>query len=162
MAREEANSRSSKIKLTVPPVVQVIAAAISMWLVTQLAPLLDFTFVGQHLVSGALVACGLIVAIVAVGDFRKAKTTVNPKTPSEADKLIIKGPYRISRNPMYLGFLMILCGWALGLGNIASLGIPAIFVWYMTMFQIKPEEEALQKKFGADYDAYCKKTRRWV
>ncbi len=162
MAGEGKDARVAKMKLKIPPVVQVIMSAVAMWLINNQLPLLDFKFLLQHLVSGALMACGLIIAIVAVGDFRTAKTTVNPTTPSEANTLIIKGPYRISRNPMYLGMLITLSGWAVWLGNYAAIGILLIFFWYMTMFQIKPEEEALKEKFGADYEAYCKKVRRWI
>jgi len=150
------------MKLMIPPVVQVIASAIAMWLFKKQFPLLDFALIHQHLISGALIACGLMITIIAVVDFRKAKTTVNPTAPSQANTLVIKGLYRFSRNPMYVGFLTILSGWAIGIGNIGALGIILVFIWYMTVFQIKPEEQALKDKFGADYEAYCEKVRRWI
>lgn len=162
MAGEGPNAGITRMKLMVPPVIQVIVSAFAMHLIVIPFPQLDFTFVYQKLVSGALVAGGLIITFVAVYDFRKAKTTVNPTTPSQANTLIIGRLYRVSRNPMYLGFLMILSGWTFGLGNLAAIGILMLFIWYMTVFQIKPEEQALKDRFGADYEAYCKKVRRWI
>ncbi len=150
------------MKLKIPPVVQVIVAALAMWLIKVQFPVLNFPILHQRLIAGVLITIGLAITLVAVGGFRKAKTTVDPTAPAKAETLVIKGPYRFSRNPMYLGFLAVLCGWALALGNLAALIMPAIFVWYMNEFQIKPEEQALKEKFGADYDAYRKKVRRWL
>ncbi len=150
------------MKLLVPPVVQVIVSAIAMWVLKKQFPLLDFALTHRRLIASALIASGLIITVIAVADFGKAKTTVNPTTPSQANTLIIGGLYRFSRNPMYLGFLMILSGWAVGLGNLAVIGILMVFVWYMTVFQIKPEEQALGEKFGADYEAYRESVRRWI
>jgi protein-S-isoprenylcysteine O-methyltransferase Ste14 len=63
---------------------------------------------------------------------------------------------------MYLGFALILAGWAIFLANMASLLMLPAFVAYMTQFQIKPEERALLARFGPDYAEYMAKVRRWV
>ena len=104
----------------------------------------------------------LTVIAIAIGQFIKAKTTINPMKPDATEKLVIKGLYRISRNPMYLGVLLLLLAWAAYLHNVLSLAPPLLFVLTMTLFQIKPEEKALHQKFGADYEAYCRRVRRWI
>jgi len=101
----------------------------------------------------------LIVALIA---FARARTTVNPVEPEQAKTLVTTGLYRISRNPMYLAMALILLGSALRLSNIGVFIAPALFVWSITMFQIKPEERALQSIFGEDFTAYRQQTRRWL
>jgi len=63
---------------------------------------------------------------------------------------------------MYLGMLFLLMGFFIRLGSLYTLPVLALFVWYMTTFQIKPEEEALTKLFGEDYQNYLKQVRRWI
>ena len=76
--------------------------------------------------------------------------------------VVSSGVYRVSRNPMYLGFLLALAGWAVYLSNAgAALLLPA-FVAYMTRFQIKPEERALLVKFGPEFAQYMSRVRRWL
>jgi protein-S-isoprenylcysteine O-methyltransferase Ste14 len=76
--------------------------------------------------------------------------------------MVTSGVYRHTRNPMYLGMLCLLGAWAAWLGNAAALlGLPA-FVAYMNRFQIAPEERALAQRFGAAFDAYAARVRRWL
>ena len=63
---------------------------------------------------------------------------------------------------MYLGLLILLLGWGLRLSNPLALLPILLFVAYMTVFQIKPEEEALKRKFGDPYLEYCARVRRWL
>ncbi|HEV8366930.1 MAG TPA: isoprenylcysteine carboxylmethyltransferase family protein, partial [Pyrinomonadaceae bacterium] len=72
------------------------------------------------------------------------------------------GVYRFTRNPMYLGLLLTLLGWAAFLSNPASLLFVPIFVLYINRFQIKPEEQVLSSLFGAEYMAYKSRVRRWL
>ena len=72
------------------------------------------------------------------------------------------GVYSITRNPMYLGLLMILTGWAIFLSNALALLFLPLFVLYINRFQIKPEERALTAIFGQDYLAYQGRVRRWI
>ncbi len=88
---------------------------------------------------------------------------MNPTNPSNASSLVVHGIYRVSRNPMYLGALMLLIAWGIYLGNLMVLvALPAAFVIYMNKFQIGPEEQALQQLFGDDFVSYKKKVRRWI
>jgi protein-S-isoprenylcysteine O-methyltransferase Ste14 len=93
--------------------------------------------------------------------FRKAKTTVNPLKP-HASSLVTWGVYAISRNPMYLGGLIMLLGWAIFLPNALAFVFLPIYVLYINWFQIAPEERALTSLFGQTYVAYQMRARRWL
>ena len=150
------------MKLKIPPAVQVALFASLMWIITKLTATKHIDFEYQEIVSWLFFGIGTLVAIIAVYAFKKAKTTVDPTNPNKASKLVIIGIYKISRNPMYLGMFFILLAFATRLGNLYSFSILVLYVWYITTFQIKPEEEALTKLFGEVYINYCKKVRRWI
>ena len=109
--------------------------------------------------------CISIVAacIIALGmlEFSKAKTTVDPLRPERASSLVNTGIFKFTRNPMYLGMAIFLIAWCIKLGDILGLAIIPFFIWYMTVFQIKPEEKAMQKIFGEEYLNYKTRVRRW-
>ena len=112
--------------------------------------------------SITLLIGGLICSILGVLQFKRMKTTVNPMNPMDSNKLVVDRIYQYSRNPMYLGFLL----WLLSLGlfslNPLSVIIHILFIGYMNTFQIKPEERALEKRFGSDYLCYKRQVRRWL
>ncbi|AEJ04528.1 hypothetical protein PSTAB_1247 [Stutzerimonas stutzeri] len=82
--------------------------------------------------------------------------------PQQASVLVESGIYQYSRNPMYLGFAIILAAWALALGSpLTLLGVVA-FVLYMNRFQIAPEEWALEALFGESFVRYRARVRRWI
>ena len=105
---------------------------------------------------------GVTLAVFAVGLFARDKTTVHPETPEKATTLVMDGVYRFTRNPMYLGMFLVLLGWAIYLGNAASLLVAFIFVLYINRFQISREEAALTANFGEAYLAYKSRVRRWL
>ena len=94
--------------------------------------------------------------------FRAASTTVNPLQPDQASALVTSGVYRITRNPMYIGLATVLIGWSTFLG--APLGLVGVvgFMAYIQHFQIIPEEQALVRLFGAEFEAYQASARRWL
>jgi protein-S-isoprenylcysteine O-methyltransferase Ste14 len=94
--------------------------------------------------------------------FLRARTTINPLKPGNASALVAGGIYRFTRNPMNLGLATLLLAWTIYLGNIAALAGVLLFILYMNRFQIAPEERALQARFGAEFDAYCARVRRWI
>jgi protein-S-isoprenylcysteine O-methyltransferase Ste14 len=109
----------------------------------------------------ALAVGGGALAAWAVFAFRRASTTIHPLKPSEASSLVVAGPNRWSRNPMYLGMLLALTGWGLWIGGgVALLGVVAAWAW-LRWLQIAPEERALAARFGGDYADYCARVRRW-
>jgi protein-S-isoprenylcysteine O-methyltransferase Ste14 len=144
----------------VPPPVVMAACALLMWL--SAFPVLDFTLPARELIAAIFFIAALIVGLSAVLGFRRAKTTLNPLQPEAASALVMQGLYRWTRNPMYLAMLLVLIGWACIVSNWAALAMLPLFVIYLNRFQIGPEERALRARFGAEFEAYCRKVRRWL
>lgn len=146
----------------VPPPVVVLLCGIAMWLLAAHTPPLG---IPKHvrIIAAALVgAAGLLVMSAAVISFSRAKTTFNPLRPREATTLVTTGVYRFTRNPMYVGDVLLLIAWAVFLSSpVAVLGVLAFWL-YIGRFQIRPEEEALAERFGAAYAAYTSSVRRWL
>jgi protein-S-isoprenylcysteine O-methyltransferase Ste14 len=114
------------------------------------------------LIAALISGLGAGLVLVAGIRFRRAGTTVNPTRPQATTSVVDSGVYRLSRNPMYLGFLLALVGWAVILAHaLPFLFLPA-YVGYMNRFQIAPEERMLAAKFGRDYEAYRRSVRRWL
>ena len=150
------------LELKLPPLLVWLVFAAAMFGVASSAPRLSFALPGSSGVALALVVLGVAVAFSGVFAFRGKRTTVNPLTPGAASSVVSDGVYRVSRNPMYLGLLLALAGWAVYLSNAgAALLLPG-FVAYMTRYQIKPEERALLAKFGSDFAQYMARVRRWL
>jgi protein-S-isoprenylcysteine O-methyltransferase Ste14 len=149
------------LELKIPPLAVVVLTAALMWLVSRLP--FAFLSVPARLPFAILFAvAGILVAALGFVQFRRIGTTVNPLVPGSASSLVISGIYRFTRNPIYLGFLLILLGWAIWLSNgLSFLCLPG-FVFYMSRFQIQPEERALLANFGHDFLAYKASTRRWL
>ena len=110
-----------------PPIVGALTAG-AMWLVARLVPFGGFDFPGQTILGALLAACGLLIDVSSLVRFRRDQTTINPITPDSATTLVVDGLYVYSRNPMYLGMLLILTGWALYLGNILNVALLVLFV----------------------------------
>ncbi len=150
------------MKLKIPPALQVAIFAILMWVIKKLTVITHFEFEQQKTISWIIFSIGILIGIIAIYTFRKARTTVDPLHPAKASKLVIVSIYKISRNPMYLGMLFILFAFVIRLGNLFTFPVLILYIWYITTFQIKPEEKVLAKLFGDDYSSYCKRVRRWI
>ena len=150
------------LELKIPPLLVWLVFAGAMLGVAYALPGLSFARTGSSAIALALVALGVAVAFAGVIAFRKKRTTVNPLTPSASSAVVSSGVYRFSRNPMYLGFLLALAGWAVYLSNVGLLVLLAAFVAYLTQYQIKPEERALLAKFGDEFARYMSRVRRWL
>ena len=109
-----------------------------------------------------IIFAGLMIIFIAARHFKKANTTINPTKPENASVLVSKGIFSYSRNPMYLGMLLIIIGFSIIHNLMAVLVIMPLWVIYITNFQIIPEEEAMEVIFKEDFLNYCKKTRRWI
>ena len=152
----------SQLELRIPPPVLVAAFAVTILLVAVYVPLVRIPFPGHKYASAGLVFVGLLVALVAVLQFRLARTTPNPMSPHKASALISSGIYRWSRNPMYVGLALALLGVAAWGSTLAGYLLVLGFCWYLTRFQIIPEEKALLAAFGQEYAQYMARVRRWV
>lgn len=144
-----------------PPLIALIVGA-CMWLLarTGLLPLPAFPF--QAVFVGMLVAAGLGVMLLAAIQFNRLGTTVDPIHPERSSELVTGGIYRVTRNPMYLGDLLILLGWGVFLASVPALLASLLFVLWIDWVQIPREEAALRAQFGEAYDRYRQQVRRWV
>ena len=152
--------RSLELRIP-PPVVGLLVAAV-MWVVAHVPPLLQLPKPIRLLVAAVLGGIGIAIAIGGVASFRRAKTTVSPLKPETSAALVSTGVYSFTRNPMYLGMVLVLLGWAAYLSSIWSLVGPVFFALYITRFQIVPEERVLDRLFGASFAEYKKRVRRWL
>ena len=107
-----------------------------------------------------LIVIGFLPNLWVGTKFRKLKTALWPyETPS---KLITTGMFKFSRNPNYLGFVVMLIGVAILLGSLIPFIVPIVFFILINKFNIAVEEKMLKKKFGKKYLDYQKKVRRWL
>ena len=112
--------------------------------------------IGGMIVAGAFLGLGLWSVIL----FRRSGQSENPWKPTP--QLMDRGPFRITRNPMYLRMILICIGIAVILGNIWILIVTPPGAWVLQRFAILPEETYLERKFGAQYLAYKHRVRRWL
>lgn len=150
------------LALKVPPVAQVIITAAAMYGVSKMVPALTFSLNGSTALAVALGLMGLSLSIMGVTQFRIAQTTPNPQALELVSSLVTSGVYQYSRNPMYVGLVLILLGWAFYLSHFLAFVLLPIFILYITHFQIQPEERMMAQKFGKTYQDYLNKVRRWI
>ena len=150
------------LELKVPPAALVLTFAVVMWFISDHMPLFAFILPWRTVIAIAFVSTGVIISLISVVAFRKARTTVNPTKPITTSAMVTSGIYRLSRNPMYVGFLFALTGWATFLSHALAFALLPFFVAYMNRFQISPEERALAAKFDSEFAAYKQSVRRWL
>lgn len=150
------------LDLKIPPAVTGALTAIGMWLISHALPQFTFTFAPLKIMAVGMGIAGAVTTGLAMAAFISAHTTLNPMKPSSASSLVRSGIYRFTRNPMYLGLLFVLIGWALYLSNILALLFLPAFIFYMNRFQIEPEERALTDRFGQEFHEYASQVRRWL
>ncbi|WP_170381707.1 methyltransferase family protein [Ruegeria atlantica] len=146
--------------IDIPPV-WLIGFALLAWLQARHFPLgLSLDSGLTDLLSGLLIGAGILVAVLAIVEFRRHKTTVIPhETPTA---MVQSGIYKRSRNPIYLGDVLILAGLVLRFDAVLSLVLVPMFVWVLERRFILPEEDRLRRAFRADFARYERRTRRWI
>ena len=150
------------MKPRIPPPLVMLLAATLMWAFHRWVPLGHLITAPWNRLGGLPAAVGIAIAMAAFVRFRQAQTTVNPMEPEKATTLVTDGVFRISRNPMYLGLLLLLTGWALWLRTASPWFVPPLFVIAISVAQIVPEERALEELFGERYRAYRQSVARWI
>ena len=141
---------------------QLIISAILMWIISIYADNFRFIFKFNNELALFCLIIGGTIIVFGIVAFRKAETTVTPLHPDKASSLVNMGIYQYTRNPMYYGLLLILFSIGFYLQNLASMFVLPIYVWFISKYQIIPEEEALHKLFGQDYINYQDRVRRWI
>jgi protein-S-isoprenylcysteine O-methyltransferase Ste14 len=109
-----------------------------------------------------IIISGLIIILSAIISFKKYQTTITPLNPSNATKLITDGIYKFSRNPMYLGLSLMLLGISIILNLTGGFFLIPLFILYLNIFQIIPEENAMVDLFKNEFLEYKKNVRRWI
>ena len=142
------------------PPVWLLLGLVLAWVLAAWLPLVRlFGPVGQG-VGILLSVAGVALIGWSAWWFWRKKTTIEPH--HEPGRLIVEGPYRYSRNPIYLGMVAILTGAVMWHGALSGLPLPFAFVAILTARFIEPEEAALRRAFGAEAHAYLDATRRWL
>ncbi|HWV27164.1 MAG TPA: isoprenylcysteine carboxylmethyltransferase family protein [Aeromicrobium sp.] len=108
----------------------------------------------------AVISLGLLAS--SVTSFRRRRTTVDPLTPERARHLVVEGPFRITRNPMYVAMSGVLLAHAVARRSLLALLPTAGFVVVINKSQIEAEEQALAANFGSDWGRYAATTPRWL
>lgn len=148
------------LKIKIPPPIIVIFLILAVYFSSNLTIGFDLPF--KKTLSLLLLFIGLLIIFIPVFQFIKSKTTINPQSFKNVNNLVSSGIFKISRNPMYLGMLIIISSTVVYYFNYFSIFAPFIFYFWINEFQIKREEKKLEEKFGSDYMKYKSQTRRWI
>jgi protein-S-isoprenylcysteine O-methyltransferase Ste14 len=104
-----------------PPLLVTFVLAALMWGAARAWPQLSFDLRAARMLAAVIALAGIAVCVFGVASFRRAQTTVDPRKPAQASALVASGVYRLSRNPMYLGFLLLLVAWGVYLSYVPAL-----------------------------------------
>lgn len=145
--------------LKIYPPVYFLIFALLMWLSNLWFPLISCES-SPYLASFFLIL-GLACDLIAINTFLRLKTTFNPFKIEQTSKLATTGLYKYSRNPMYLGLLLILIAWFFWLGSFSPIIWVFVYMWWLTKVQILREEQLLLEKFSDQYTEYQQSVSRW-
>jgi protein-S-isoprenylcysteine O-methyltransferase Ste14 len=150
------------LELKIPPPLAALCIALAMWLTSRIVGPIDVPHLLRIGAALAFLVVGLGFDVAGLVSFMRARTTVNPLRPAATSALVVSGVYRFTRNPMYVGLLLVLVAWATFLANGVAYLLAPLFVLYIGRFQIVPEERMLAEKFGADFADYRARVHRWL
>lgn len=146
-----------------PPGVPLIAVLAGIGLNRIWPAAADFGLSGpaRHWIGGMIVVVSILgLGLWSVVVMRRSGQSENPWKPTT--EIIARGPFRITRNPMYLQMVLVCIGMAVLLGNLWILLLTPVCAWILQRFAILPEERYLEAKFGDAYRAYKARVRRWI
>jgi len=150
------------LELRVPPRLVAVAVGLGMWAISFLEPRFDLPQSHHWATALGSALGGAAITFTGAARLRAAKTTLLPMRPQKTTLLVTTGIFGWTRNPMYLGLLTALVGWAGFLSSAWPLLGPVVFVLYVNRFQIRPEERVLAQLFAAEYAKYTRRVRRWL
>ena len=148
------------MKTKIPPPILALIMIVLIYLSSFFIESTTFNYQGS--LSVLVLILGLACAIPSFKLFARYKTTISPLKPSDATALVTEGMYRYSRNPMYLGLLLLTIASTIWFGTWFGIIINILFIFLINFLQIIPEEEALLEIFGEEYEEYRKNVRRWI
>lgn len=143
-----------------PPLIYLLTFGLG-WLVQREAPRPILTAWGEARWTGAvLIVTWMLLTAWTMTCFRRYRTSVVPVRPTSA--LIVKGPFRLTRNPLYLGMMLLYAGMAFWLDALWPLLLLLPLIVVIQGYAIAREERYLERRFGAEYVDYCRRVRRWI
>ncbi|OUS05068.1 hypothetical protein A9Q96_13295 [Rhodobacterales bacterium 52_120_T64] len=142
-----------------PPVWLLIFIAIAWAQVQIWNPLMYNTGLTTG-IGRTTIVFGIVLMGISFGMFRKHKTSIVPKRSPKS--IITSGPYKYSRNPIYLADTIALFGCVLLFGSTLSFALVPTFAWVIRKRFINGEETEIRAEFGQAFDDYCQQTRRWI
>lgn len=146
--------------IDIPPVWLFAALGLTYW-AGQSQPFgLSLYHGATQFLAAVLIGAGLILMLLAVTEMRRQKTTVVPHM--EADRLVQSGIFKRTRNPIYLGDVLLLAGFILRWDAPVALPLVPLLFWVLEVRFVLPEEDRLRRKFRQEFHRYTQKTRRWV
>jgi protein-S-isoprenylcysteine O-methyltransferase Ste14 len=144
-----------------PPIVFLVTCGV-IWLTSAQAGQMSVEPLVRYSVIAVLLILSAVTGPLAIRAFIRVRTTINPIDIRSASRLVVEGPFRFTRNPMYLSMALLLSALAAYFASAWSLIWVGLFIAFITRFQIIPEERAMSEKFGAPYAAYRARVRRWI
>lgn len=151
--------RKASFLVVVPPPVWALTFALLAWM---LSSVLGLEPVVQNVLAGSLIfAGGFGLSAYGRMTFAAAKTEVMPASEKNSH-LVTGGPFRFTRNPMYLGILIAAAGLSLVIGTSLAFAVPAAFFLLVNFVSIPYEEAKMERQFGESYRAYKGRVRRWI
>lgn len=154
------NGNKDHADVKIHPPILLLFHLFAVFILKRLLPL-SFAFPNVFVWVGyAFVLVGLSLAFSAVSRFMQAHTTVDPH--GSVNTIVTSGPYRFSRNPIYLGFVCMLIGFPFIFRTYWGLILSPLFIILMNMLVIQHEEAYLEKKFGEQYTSFKSRVRRWL
>ena len=168
------------LELKIPPVAVLLIAATGMGACAQLWPPQDKPMIAigtsglalplflpfgdsvAFILASFLALKGVVVALLAVREFHREATTVDPRYPERVASLVTRGVFTQTRNPMYFGMLLCLAAFAIWLRSLPAFFLLPGFVLYLNRYQIAAEEQAMEARFGQSFRRYCDEVRRWI
>lgn len=147
-----------------PPLLLLLFVLVTVWstwpTLIRSAEILTLSWhVSLAFITGAI---GFYLALVGLVTLKVNKTTLNALYPDRSRTLVTHGCFRFSRNPVYLGFVMLHAAAALLLGSIVGLIISPLLIFLLTNLHIQTEEKGMQRLFGERWQGYCDNTPRWI
>ena len=151
----------ARVKRIIYPPVWLAIGIIIQFVFNEYFPGQRFTSTTWQVVGGVFLVVGMALLVIAGGLFKQADTELIPFRDVRA--LVTTGVFRFSRNPMYLGMLLVVIASGIFWQHLVALAVGAVFFFaYINRFQITPEEQAMEKLFGDEFRTYCERARRWL
>ena len=148
--------------MRIPPLLLMMLIVVAMYFSAPFLPTITLYQTVSVYVAAIVLVLGFVIAVLAIWEFHRAKTTVDPIHVENTSQLVTSGVYSVSRSPMYVSFSLMLLAFVIYLRSPLLVSGVIFFVVYLNVFQIGAEENFMRGKFGADYEDYVRRVRRWI